>query len=221
MSKPDWTIERNELERVAQEYRDKGYHVIVEPTLSQTPDFVREFRPDIIATSGKESLIIEVKQVSHERDRDRVRAIAQLVERRPGWRFIVVTPQPREGVLPGEALRLMDASKVRELLREAQALADATHYKGALLLAWAAVEAAMRLAAQQQAIDPRRPDTWTLMRELVSNGTLDRESYQQLSDFFRLRSALAHGFDPLEVVDVSRKVGLAAKVTNELLPNSG
>jgi REase_AHJR-like protein len=182
------------------------------------PEFIRELRPDIIARSGDESLIIEVKQAATERDRERIKAIARRVEGRPGWRLVLVAPRPRESVLPGQRLQLLSASKVQKMIRDAKALGETAHHEGAVLLAWAAVEAAMRLAAERDAIEARRPDTWTLMRELVSNGTLDRDSYQDLINLYGVRSAVAHGFEPVESIDVRGAVDLATRVAKQLLP---
>ena len=47
MTAPDGTFDRVTVERVAQEYRDKGYQVVVQPDVTQRPDFVREYQPDI------------------------------------------------------------------------------------------------------------------------------------------------------------------------------
>jgi hypothetical protein len=92
MSVPEPTFEREAVERVAQEYREKGYEVITNPAASELPDFVREFPPDIIARSPKECVVIEVKNWVSAIERERLRAIARKVESRPGWRFVVVSP---------------------------------------------------------------------------------------------------------------------------------
>ena len=90
MSIPDRTLERVTVERVAQEYRDKGYQVVVQPDVTERPDFIREYQPDIIARSPKGSVVIEVKNWLSAEDRDRLQGIAKRVESSPEWRFIVV-----------------------------------------------------------------------------------------------------------------------------------
>jgi uncharacterized protein YutE (UPF0331/DUF86 family) len=82
---------------------------------------------------------------------------------------------------------------------------------------WSALEAAMRVAAQRHAVEIPRPDTWSLMRELVSNGVLDRDTYQQLSESFRLRSALAHGLEPADRVDLERVSATLHEIAESLL----
>jgi Holliday junction resolvase len=76
MSVPEPTLERATVERVAQEYREKGYEDAVGSAVSELPDFVREFRPDIIARSSNDCVVIEVKNWVSAADRERLRAIA-------------------------------------------------------------------------------------------------------------------------------------------------
>jgi len=219
MKKPDWTIERTEIERIAHEYTDQGYEVVVEPSGADLPDFVREYTPDLIAKRGKDCLIIEIKQPRPDAERDRIRAIAERVQSQPGWRFVLISPQERPpNVITAEAVQTPDDKYVRALAQDARRLLNEAHYEAALLLAWSAVEGAMRVAASRANVDVKRPDTWSLMRELVSVGLLDRHRYTQLSDVFRWRSALAHGFaTPNKTQGAPEVVDLAIKVAEELL----
>src|SRR6266496_2445884 len=95
MKKPDWTIERTEIERIAREYQDQGYEVIVDPSAADLPDFVSEYRPDLIARSGKDCLVIEVNRPRNDARRQRIQAIAERVQSQPGWRFVLISPGDR------------------------------------------------------------------------------------------------------------------------------
>src|SRR6266581_705660 len=163
MKKPDWTIERTEIERIAHEYTDQGYEVVVEPSGADLPDFVRQQAPDLIAKRGKDCLIIEIKHPRPDAERDRIRAIAERVQSQPGWRFVLISPQERPpNVITAEAVQTPDDKYVRAL---------------------------------------------------VSVGLLDRHRYTQLSDVFRWRSALAHGFaTPNKTQGAPEVVDLAIKV---------
>jgi len=216
MRQPDWTAERAHVERVADEYRARGYQVIVSPSASDLPEFLREYHPDILARGAKDSVLIDVKQRRAVADRDRLRAIAERVERQPGWRFVVVSA-PSQGDAPDEQFRQLDPDQVRTLLSEARGLRSGGSHQAALMIYWAALEAAMRFAAQRYRIEVPRPDTWSLMRELVSNGVLDREAYSHLNDVFKLRSAIAHGLQPAEPVDLERVLATLHDTTEALL----
>jgi hypothetical protein len=222
MMKPDWSVERGELERVAQTYRQKGYDVTVEPAASETPDFVREYQPDIIARGSQESVVIEVKHMSSESDRERVRAIARRVESRPGWKFVLVAPERRDSIAGGPA-RIIDLSEIDMLLEEVDALNRNKSKHAALLVAWAAVEASMSFAADKEGIELRRLDSWTLMRELVSEGVLSRERYDHLTWLYKVRSAFAHGLRPVDeqAIDLDSAIDALTKTARELLADSG
>ena len=216
MSKPDWTLERAEIERVAQEYRQKGYEVFVAPNASQLPDFLREYPPDIIARGPADSVVIEVKQRVTEGDR--LSAIARRVKSQPGWRFVLVSPGMDPQSQAGD-VDIFDPKKIRALLRQAESLATG-HQEAAVLLSWAALEAAMRLAARRYDVESPRPDTWSLLRELVSNGLVDRTEYQTLTDVFRYRSAIAHGLQPVAAVDAGAALSAISRVTRDLVSES-
>jgi uncharacterized protein YutE (UPF0331/DUF86 family) len=218
MNQPDWTTERAELERVAQEYRARGYQVVVSPSGPDLPEFLRDYPPDIVASNDRESVLVEVKDRYSTANLARLRTIAQRIENQPGWRLAVVSPSLHGG--PTEEFRPADMQRIRQLLSEASALQENGHQRAAILLYWAAFEAAMRLAADRYAVEVPRPDTWSLMRELVSNGVLDRDRYQSLNDSFRLRSAFAHGLEPIAEVDLERVSATLRDSTLALLTES-
>ena len=55
--------EFTKAKEIANEYKQKGFGVILEPSSSDLPEELKKlnFRPDIIATSDEANLIIEVK----------------------------------------------------------------------------------------------------------------------------------------------------------------
>lgn len=216
MSVPQQTFERETIERVAQEYRSKGYEVVIAPAVSELPDFVREFRPDIIARSAKECVVIEVKNWVGAAESERLRTIAKRVESRPGWRFVVVSPGG-SGKSPGPTLQDLEEAQVVALLDESAELGKQNLIQAAILIAWAGFEAAMRRVARANAIDAGRSDPGALLRELVANGIVDREQYRDLSEVLRVRSAVAHGFALPDTVDAQSVLNLVNKIARELL----
>ena len=219
---PSWSVARAELERVAQDLRAKGYEVFVEPSASEIPDFVREYQPDILARGATESLIVEVKQPLSESERERIRTIARRVEGHPGWRFMLVAPERTAGGSESLGVKPIEKQQLLDWLREARALVQSGHSRSALLVAWAGLEAAMRVAVSAHSLS-EQADSWKLMRELVSNGLLDRESYLELTDLFRLRSALAHGMQPETIpasIDLDKGVEFMCKLAEQLISES-
>lgn len=55
--------EQDKIKELAKEYKNKGYEVIVQPSLKELPSFLKNasYQPDLIVRSPKENLVIEVK----------------------------------------------------------------------------------------------------------------------------------------------------------------
>lgn len=194
MSSNPWVSERQRIERIAEEYRSKGFDVLVEPSGPDLPPFLGDHRPDLIARRGDERLIIELKPALAEAQPELVRGLAERIEREPGWKFVLIATSPAEELLPGEQLPLLESPEVEQHLRQARLLLGSGQQEAALLLAWAAVEGQLRVLAKAEEIPLPRPDTLTLLRQLVSLGLVDREQYRLLTDAYKARSAVAHGF---------------------------
>ena len=217
---PNWSVARSELERVAQDLRAKDYEVLVEPAASEVPDFVRDYQPDIVAKGSKDCLIVEVKQPLSAPERDRIRTIARRVEGHHGWRFLLVAPDPQPSDSTPGPVKPIETPQVRNWLNEARALVRSAHSRSALLIAWAGLEAAMRVAANIHSLSGERSDSWALMRDLVSNGILNRESYRELTELFRIRSAFADGLQPAAVppdIDLDQAVESMCSLAEQLI----
>src|SRR5688572_13574751 len=81
---------REALERVASEYRERGYRVLVEPRGRDLPGFLRDANPDLIATRGDETLVIEVKNSPKDVDPVQLRVLSERIAAQRGWRFVVL-----------------------------------------------------------------------------------------------------------------------------------
>ena len=170
-------------------YRAEGYLVLHEPAKEEMPDFLRYFHPDLIATRGDRSVVVEVKSPGKVRRADYWRELADTVRSHPGWHLEVVAnaaqEPPQESISPAEVVALVDQSAT---------LADAGEYSPALLIAWAAAEAAMRLAAERYDVEIHDLRPPSLMSRLFSEGLMDRPDYDFLMTCMRQRNAVAHGF---------------------------
>ena len=204
------------IERVAEDYRSRGYDVVISPSPADLPDFLRDVQADILARKKDDSVLIEVKHSIASTDTDKMRSIAQKVAGRPGWRFVLVSPPPDPSTFGDERYESLQPSDVPAMLAEALAL-GASHPQASLLLAWSVLEAAMRIAAERHELHPARWDAASLMRELVSNGILEREAYAPLNAAFNLRNAVAHGHAPKTAADFQNAIDLLRRVTQELL----
>ena len=180
------------LRQIADEYRDRGYDVQLDPSPEHLPDFLSPFQPDAIAVSVHDKVIIEVKKSVNLRGNKRVEQLAAAVEGRPAWRFELATV----GGAP-TAPRLQPAAPVdiRDHLKTVQDLIPIDREAAVLVLS-AQAEAVLRLIAPT-APRRRRPETGsTLAKTAYTQGSLSSRELQAFQLLFERRSAVAHGFEP-------------------------
>jgi HEPN domain-containing protein len=203
------------LERIAEDYRRRGYDVVLEPRGASLPDFISDATPDIIAHRGDEHLIIEVKGSPHQGDRGQLHAIARRVAEQPGWRFVLMATGPQPDTTPDSELNLLDEQSIRRRFDEANSLVERGHLEAAFMLAWASIEALLRLLLVRDGLAPPRADPASLLRTAASEGLIGREEFARLNDAYRLRSAFVHGFRP-SPGDYSREAVAATKALSTI-----
>ncbi len=201
MEKKHDRAEKRRTAELVQEYRDRGYDVLVEP--DRLPDLPADTRVDLLARKDDEVVLIEVKSRASLADQPRLRELARAIEGRPGWRFELVlagagedAALPEGTPLPEEASSL-GRRDVARAVAESEALIASGHSEAALLLAWSITEATLRLLADTEGISLRREgDPPYVLKQLAVNGALSREDYHSLMNILRLRNVVAHGFKP-------------------------
>jgi len=86
------------------------------------------------------------------------------------------------------------------MLNEAEDATKASAYRAALLLSWAALEAAMRRRLRGVSETAKIDRTPALLaHELLAAGVLTKEEHHQVEHLRQLRSAIAHGLQPVPV----------------------
>jgi uncharacterized protein YutE (UPF0331/DUF86 family) len=184
--------EARRLQELAREYRDQGYEVTVEPEPGQLPEPLTRFRPDLVARKDDDLVVVEVKAREGLPDQQ-LQDLVKVVREQPGWRFQLVLLKPEPGP-PGT--RRWSAEEVVEHLRQVDAILGSGHLEGALLLAWSAAEATLRLLADKEKLQFERDDAIYLLRLLVTRAVITREEYGRLWEVLELRNAVAHGLKP-------------------------
>src|SRR5271166_287921 len=96
---PSNAMQQETLERVAQRYRDEGYHVVLRPFGDQVPSFISGFQPDLVAKRGNEGVVVEIKANRMDLSSDhQISQLAEIVNARPGWRLDLVVLEPETAV---------------------------------------------------------------------------------------------------------------------------
>jgi hypothetical protein len=203
--------EKKRLTEVAEEYRKRGYTVYEQPMSSELPGNLRGFRPDLMAVTEHDFVVVEVRTRANLSDEPRLAALAEAVNRMPGWRFELVAATDRDEQRIGTSYAIPEILKRLALARK---LAGEGEVEVAFIAAWAATEAMMREAAYQAEISLPTVMPTVVMNSLVTQGILSRDSYQKLLAAMRVRSSLAHGFAPSE--DPRSHLDNLLQVVNEL-----
>lgn len=204
MATPTANLERERLLQLAEEYRNKGYEISFHPNPEDLPDFLRNYRPDMIVRRGGEAVIIEVKsrRSLNSSSRQYLQNLAQSVEQHPGWRFELVMTNPEDAVYSPKAESSLQQPEIETRLQVARQLAT-QHPESAILYSWSLVEATLRLVVEHEGMSLQRLDPLYLVKQLVTEGVISRSEYQLLMDALSLRNAIAHGFKATQITQES------------------
>jgi Holliday junction resolvase len=101
------TAERKMIRDVARRYRQKGFKVQAVHGQYSKPAFVAGIQPDVIATKGNDTIIIEVKsKASLPRFAEALNQLAKFTKTQPNMRFdLVIANPPSIAKLAAKALK--------------------------------------------------------------------------------------------------------------------
>lgn len=177
------------VHQIADAYIRRGYQVIIEPSAKQLPEFLQNFRPDIVAEGPDESVVIELRTRRKVRRTDYWAELAETIQRHPGWRFELVM----DANLDREKPSTISREEINSRLKKGKELNRSNLQDASLLITWSAVEAAMRLASDKNGIEPPDYRPATLISTLYMEGTIGREDYDVLMHCMQTRNNIAHG----------------------------
>jgi hypothetical protein len=209
--------ERLRSRALAQKYRSEGYEVIVEPEPEQLPDFLVGYRPTLLLRKAGESVVVQVQsRWSLGRD-PQIRDLTELLRDRPGWRlelFLTEVQEPIEAPLDSVPFTREDVLRSAKV---AERLLEAGFAEAALMQAWAAAEASVRMNLMMEEEMPTpMPESVYVVKRAVMLGAITREDYLFLYETLKVCNAIAHGFTPPDF-DVSC-VGKLISTAKRLLP---
>lgn len=207
---------RTDVERVAAGYEAWGYRITYEPASEQLPPTIAGYRPDFLAEREGEHIVVEVRREPGVADEERYRELAESVRDIPGWRLDLVVVGSSDTLPLTAGLPVLPARGAERRYEEARQLAEDGHEDAALLIAWSATEAALRLLAERNAVPVQRSNTPRLLKQLVSLGVLGRSQYDVLWSLYQQRNAVAHGFATHQASDSARVIDAGTELLAEL-----
>lgn len=190
-------LERKKLVELAQEYRQKGYEVILSPKYEEIPHFLRDYgySPDMIAIRGEEGVIVEVKSRRSLRNYAKnIQTLAQVVDQHPGWKFDLIITNPDNELYTDKIEDSLQVDEIKSRLQIAKQLTN-NYPEAAMLFIWSLAEATLRLLGEHEGLILQKIESpLHLLKLLVTEGVVSQTEYQLLVDNFQLRNAIAHGF---------------------------
>lgn len=208
---------------VANEYKKKGYRVILEPRLSDLPDALKNlnFQPDIIATYGDTNLVIEVKSFESIKNKN-LAELAERVKSIEGWDFELVYTNPKSKThIPSESTT-DSYEEVKSSLDRAAKFLDTSASKeysdAALLLIWSAVENALRVNYRTYKPDVKTFIPRVLVRDSVMLGIIGRNDQEFLESMMTKRNEVSHGVTKSKILkrDLERLIKLGNSIIEQI-----
>ena len=127
-------LEQQKIDELAARYRREGYAVRIHPAGPELPEFLRQFEPDLIATSSRDSVVVAV-EASATVNADQITQLATAVEQQSGWRLdVIFVSQPVAAEIPAEET-LAPEAQVNRLLSSAETLFATGEIEAAAMLA--------------------------------------------------------------------------------------
>jgi uncharacterized protein YutE (UPF0331/DUF86 family) len=205
--------ERVFLENMAERYEADGFSVFLHPTREILPPFFGGYRPDAIALKNGKKVAIEIKR-DVARHASGVERIKKIFSEHPEWELRVYYIPERHP--EGEDIEAPDVSQIDSALAEIADLERAGALRAALMMAWAAFEAAGRALPPQSLAQPQPANQ--LIEALASQGAVTPTEADSLRKAVALRNAATHGHFsvPIRGEEVDQVVA-AAKLVRGLV----
>jgi hypothetical protein len=188
------STELKKLQEIADAYLAKGYQVTLQPDSENLPKFLEGTRPDLIARSGDDSVLVEVKVGTETSASESYQELANRVKREKGWRFRLVIVDPKStDTLPVDD-PILKISEIEARLDQTRALIGQQANDAALLLGWTLLEGMLRLLAQRDELPLEQAPVELLSRELYSQGVISADDLESIKRMLKIRNGIAHGF---------------------------
>jgi hypothetical protein len=177
--------------QVAKELERDGYSIILTPTPECIPFSLEGYNPDILATKGEEHLIIEIKSREFPEDAKRFRKVVEIVEKHPGWRFLIKTFAGRSSEQERVATAPIPLSLIEQYLNRADGIISAGSGELSIPYLWNAVVALLRNKAEGCGIATDLSDR-SLINQLYSMGVISSSEHDNLMQWNQLRNSAVH-----------------------------
>jgi len=211
--------EYSKIKQVAKEYEKNGYNVTIEPRGEAIPSFIYNYHPDLIATSENDNVVIEVKTREEIPTIERLRDIADVVNKTENWRFeLIVTSSKRNNQSETSKFNInLNISEIHKNLVETKLILSQGMFAAAFILCWANLESLTRqlLLEDKKNLSNKMP--LVLIKTLFSFGYVTRTDYEYLNKLFQIRNQVVHGYktNELDKKSVEKLISITENLLKE------
>jgi hypothetical protein len=187
-------LEERRLRAAAREYAQQGYRVVRHPTLTERPDFLAAFEPDMIAYGTPENVVVEVRSRETLTGSEELITLTATVNAQPGWRIDLVVTNPRNHAIVQKDSTILAHSEAQERVVGARQLLALEQVEAAFVVAWSAIESQLRRFGESGPVPVDYVGGNALLRDAYSLGMIALVDYEVLRDALQQRNALVHGY---------------------------
>lgn len=202
-------MSRNRGEKlIAKRYEEQGYVVTLDPPSSAFPFSLGNYKPDILATKGDESIVIAVKLAGAPVDSDAYLRLDQEIQHHAGWRFLLATVNEAElQDLHSGGVGNIDIQRIRDYLEKIDNIAEKEELAVLVLpQLWNVYLSALRLLASRDGGGGEDCSDLSFLNQAYAAGILSFDAYESARRLLNLRNHAAHSLDSLETISDWREL---------------
>lgn len=185
--------EKRIADTVEREYRDKGYVVQRDVAL----DFLGGSRVDMVARKDGETKVIDVMTATSlaRTGGSRREEIYETINARKGWSHTLVLAGEPERLSAHKGATPFNHEDALIRIGRAEQCLDAGLPEAAVLLAWSALEAVIRIVLREDGFEINRVtnSSYTIAHALQWE-TISYDDYDSIIELVKYRNAIIHGF---------------------------
>jgi hypothetical protein len=191
-------------QKIAEQYRNKGFDVVSEPGVAQLPFDLHGYLPDFIARKNGHGVIVDVKKDPRRISVDSLREIAREIRRHDGWRFVLHTPQDVPDLISDEPFA--DPGEFPDRINRAIRLMEQGNAEAAFLTLWIVFERGLRMKSVAMSLPVERLDASLIIPQLYSLGELSVEQYRTAEECCAIRNRVIHGFSVPQLAHATERL---------------
>jgi hypothetical protein len=209
-------LEESYLLQLAQQYREQGYQVFIEPRAIGLEGIPDTWRLDIVAHKEQETVVVEITSRQRmDEQPGRLTALAEAVQRRSGWRLetIIVNEPTDQGI--SADLPFLSYDEIVQQLDSAKAFFGSNQLTNAFQVSWLALKAITRYLLEGEEPDYRPTNLITALKTLIAFAYLTQDDYSVLEHGIKIQRQLDQQ-EPIPDLD-GAFVGKLIDITARLL----